>query len=53
MATNTANRAQLFQVRRGRDFPDGLGHYATRRLRTSVYRTSDGMTRELHRPVRD
>ena len=49
----TANRAQRFHATWGRGAPDGLGHYATRRLRTSVYRTTDGMTRELLRPVRD
>ena len=53
MATDTAIRAQLFHATWGHEAPARRGHYATRRLRTSVYATTDGLTRELLRPVRD
>ena len=57
MAVQTQNRSQLF--REARDHDDrqdsGEGHrlLAERKARNAVYRTTDGMTRELLRPVRD
>jgi len=53
MPTTTALRAELFRVIGTEAEAAGLRRYATRRARTSVYRTPDGMTRELLRPLPD
>ncbi|HEX7444353.1 MAG TPA: hypothetical protein VF320_10715 [Acidimicrobiales bacterium] len=57
MAVQTQNRSQLFREARDHDHRPGTGGdqrlVAERRARNAVYRTTDGMTRELLRPVRD
>ena len=57
MAVQTQNRSQVFREARDhahrRNGPGGRRLLAERRARNTVYRTTDGMTRELLRPVRD
>jgi len=57
MAVQTQNRSQLFREARdghhSRDTGEGRRLLAERRSRNAVYQTTDGMTRELLRPVRD
>jgi|GEM_PF-3518771 len=57
MAVQTQNRSQLFREVRDHDHRQdtGGGHrlLAERRSRNAVYQTTNGMTRELLRPVRD
>jgi len=57
VAFSTQNRSQLYREARDRSNRQvtDRGHrlVAERKARTSVYRTTDGMTRELLRPVRD
>ena len=57
MAVQTQNRSQRFREARddhhNQDNNEGHRLLAERRSRNAVYRTTDGMTRELLRPVRD
>jgi hypothetical protein len=53
MATTTATRAQTYRASWTEAPATGLGRYAARKSRTSAFRTSDGMTRELLRPILD
>jgi hypothetical protein len=53
MASNTAIRAQRYRACWVEASPVRGGRYAARRARTAHYRTDDGMTRELLRPVVD
>ncbi len=57
MAVQTQNRSQLFREARDHDHRPGTAGsqrlVAERRARNAVYQTTDGMTRELLRPVRD
>jgi len=57
MAVQTQNRSQLFRAARDDDHHSdadaGNRLLAERRSRNAVYQTTDGMTRELLRPVRD
>lgn len=53
MAITTSLRAQRFRSAWTEATAAGLGRYRSRRVRTSAYRTSDDMARELLRPVVD
>ena len=57
MAVRTQNRSQLLRETRDRahgQVPSGRRRLvAERKARTSHYRTTDGLIRELLRPVRD
>ena len=53
MATTTALRAQRFRSSWSEAATSGLRHYQARKVRASAYRTSDGMARELLRPIID
>lgn len=57
MAVQTQNRSQLLREARDDDHrPDTDGGHrllAERKSRNAVYQTTDGMTRDLLRPVRD
>jgi len=53
MAITTALRAQRFRSSWVAAPATGLRCYRARKARTSAYRTSDGMARELLRPVID
>jgi hypothetical protein len=54
MARTTAIRAEEFRAHWAPSSGGGGGRrYAARKARTAAYRTSDGMERELLRPVID
>ena len=54
MAPTTAIRAERFRAGWALTPVEGGGRrYAARRARTAAYRTTDGMERELLRPVID
>ena len=53
MATTTAIRAERFRSLWTDGPVVGLRRYRARKVRTSAYRTSDGLARELLRPIID